>query len=238
MEFVLKLLGTLVNCGTVLLGSSFGLLFKKGIPKKQEEAIMKAVGLSVLLIGILGIRDCENVIVMIVSMVLGTVIGSLINIDKGVHKLGELADKKFIKDKSEGATSFSEGIVTATLVFCVGAMSVVGSLKGGLSGDHSIIYSKAVLDLITSTILASAFGVGVMFSIIPLFIYQGGIALSALLLEPLLTDVIINEMSAIGSLLILALALNLLKITEIKIMNMLPAIFMPIIIYPIINIFI
>ncbi len=231
----MKLLGTLVNCGTVLLGSIFGLLLKRGIPKKIENLVMQAVGLSVLLIGILDLGDSENTIVLIVSMVLGTVIGSLLDIDKGVHFLGDLAERKFAKNKKEGAPSFSEGIVTSTLVFCVGAMTVVGSLQSGLSLDHSTIYSKAVLDLITSTILASSLGIGVLFSIIPLFIYQGGISLLAGLLEPVLTEVIINEMSAIGSLLIVALALNLLKITEIKLMNMLPAIFLPIAIYPIIE---
>ena len=234
----MKLMGTFVNCGTVLIGSAVGLLLKKGIPKRIEELVMSAVGLSVLFIGISGLDDSKNTIVLILSMVLGTVIGSLLNIDKGVKKLGDLAEKKLQKNRSEGQPSFSEGLVTSTLVFCVGAMTVVGSLQSGLTLDHSTIYSKAVLDLITSAILASSLGIGVMASIVPLFVYQGGIALLASVLEPILTETMIGEMSAVGSLLIVALALNLLKITNIKLMNMIPAIFMPMAIYPIMDLII
>lgn len=238
MDIIMKLMGTFVNCGTVLIGSAVGLLLKKGIPKRIEELVMSAVGLSVLFIGISGLDDSKNTIVLILSMVLGTVIGSLLNIDKGVKKLGDLAEKKLQKNRSEGQPSFSEGLVTSTLVFCVGAMTVVGSLQSGLTLDHSTIYSKAVLDLITSAILASSLGIGVMASIVPLFVYQGGIALLASVLEPILTETMIGEMSAVGSLLIVALALNLLKITNIKLMNMIPAIFMPMAIYPIMDLII
>ena len=139
--------------------------------------------------------------------------------------------KKLASKSKKSASGFSEGFVSATLIFCVGAMSVVGSLSSGLKYEHTTLYSKAVLDGIVSIILASTYGIGVMFSIIPILIYQGGIALLASVLSPVLTTVIINEMSAAGSLLILALSLNMLKITDIKIMNMLPAIFLPILIY-------
>lgn len=227
---LLKLLGTLVNCLTVILGTSIGLIFKRGIPKKIEKMIMSAVGLSVLFIGISGLKDCQHTIVLIISMVLGTIIGSIIDLDKRIRSIGDKIEEKFNKKDGE-KSKFSEGFVTSTLIFCIGAMAVVGSLNSGLKLDHSTLYSKSLLDGITSMILASSLGFGVMFSIVPLLLYQGGIALVAGLLAPVLTEVIICEMSAVGSLLILALSLNMLKITDIKIMNMLPAIFIPILIY-------
>lgn len=223
---LLKLLGTIVNCGTVVLGCSVGLILKKGIPQKLEKIIMQAIALSVLAIGVMGIFDSQNTLVLIISMVLGTVIGSLIDIDKWINKLAEKLGNKFSKKDN-----ISEGFVSSTLLFCVGAMSVVGSLKSGLKLDHSTLYSKSLLDLVSSMILASSYGFGVYFSIFSLILYQGGITLIASVLEPLLTQTIISEMSAVGSLLILALSLNMLKITDIKIMNMLPAVFIPILIY-------
>ena len=223
---LLKLLGTIVNCGTVVLGCSVGLILKKGIPQKLEKIIMQAIALSVLAIGVMGIFDSQNTLVLIISMVLGTVIGSLIDIDKWINKLAENLGNKFSKKDN-----ISEGFVSSTLLFCVGAMSVVGSLKSGLKLDHSTLYSKSLLDLVSSMILASSYGFGVYFSIFSLILYQGGITLIASVLEPLLTQTIISEMSAVGSLLILALSLNMLKITDIKIMNMLPAVFIPILIY-------
>lgn len=227
----MKLMGSLVNCGTVIIGTLCGLLFKKGIPEKIEKMIMQAIGLCVLCIGISGLSDCENTIVLIVSMVIGTAIGTAVDLDRRMNAIGAVAEKKFASKSKKSSSGFSEGFVSATLIFCVGAMSVVGSLSSGLKYEHTTLYSKAVLDGIVSIILASTYGIGVMFSIIPILIYQGGIALLASLLSPVLTTVIINEMSAAGSLLILALSLNMLKITDIKIMNMLPAIFLPILIY-------
>ena len=161
----LKLLGTIVNCGTVVLGCSVGLILKKGIPQKLEKIIMQAIALSVLAIGVMGIFDSQNTLVLIISMVLGTVIGTLIDIDKWINKLAEKLGNKFSKKDN-----ISEGFVSSTLLFCVGAMSVVGSLKSGLKLDHSSLYSKSMLDLVSSMILASSYGFGVYFSIFSLIL--------------------------------------------------------------------
>lgn len=231
MAIILKLLGSLVNCLTVLVGSTIGLGIKKGIPEKYENAVMNAIALSIMFIGISGIRDGQNTIVIIISMVVGTLLGTVCNLDGLVKRFADYVEAK-IKAKSKNKTTpIAEGMVTSTLLFCVGAMTVVGSLNSGLKLDHSTLYSKAVLDGIASMVLASSLGFGVLFSVVPLLIYQGGITLLASIVAPLLSQVVISEMSAIGSLLIIALSLNMLKLTNLKVMNMLPAIFLPIAIY-------
>lgn len=228
MQVLYSLLGAVVNVGTVILGASIGLLVKKGIPERLQNVIMQAVALAVLFIGIKGFSDSNNTMVLILSMVIGTVVGTLINLDGMINKVALKIEDKFSKKGG-----FASGFVTSTLLFCTGGMTVVGALNSGLSGDHTVQFSKAVLDLITSTILASSMGYGVLFAFVPLFIYQGGITLLAGVLSPLLSTVIIGEMSAVGSVLIVALSLNMLKLTDIKIMNMIPAIFLPILLYQI-----
>ncbi len=228
MQILFSLVGSLVNVGTVIMGATMGLLLKKGIPERLQKVIMQAVALSVLFIGIKGFSDSNNTMVLILSMVIGTVVGTLINLDGLINRLALKIENKF--SKKEG---FASGFVSSTLLFCTGGMTVVGALNSGLSCDHTVQFSKAVLDLITSTILASSMGYGVLFSFVPLFIYQGGITLLAGVLSPLLSEIIIGEMSAVGSVLIVALSLNMLKLTDIKIMNMIPAIFLPILLYQI-----
>lgn len=228
MQVLYSLLGAVVNVGTVILGASIGLLVKKGIPERLQNVIMQAVALAVLFIGIKGFSDSNNTMVLILSMVIGTVVGTLINLDGMINKVALKIEDKFSKK-----SGFASGFVSSTLLFCTGGMTVVGALNSGLSGDHTVQFSKAVLDLITSTILASSMGYGVLFAFVPLFIYQGGITLLAGVLSPLLSTVIIGEMSAVGSVLIVALSLNMLKLTDIKIMNMIPAIFLPILLYQI-----
>ena len=228
MQVLYSLLGAVVNVGTVILGASIGLLVKKGIPERLQNVIMQAVALAVLFIGIKGFSDSNNTMVLILSMVIGTVVGTLINLDGMINKVALKIEDKFSKKGG-----FASGFVSSTLLFCTGGMTVVGALNSGLSGDHTVQFSKAVLDLITSTILASSMGYGVLFAFVPLFIYQGGITLLAGVLSPLLSTVIIGEMSAVGSVLIVALSLNMLKLTDIKIMNMIPAIFLPILLYQI-----
>lgn len=228
MQVLYSLLGAVVNVGTVILGASIGLLVKKGIPERLQNVIMQAVALAVLFIGIKGFSDSNNTMVLILSMVIGTVVGTLINLDGMINKVALKIEDKFSKK-----SGFASGFVSSTLLFCTGGMTVFGALNSGLSGDHTVQFSKAVLDLITSTILASSMGYGVLFAFVPLFIYQGGITLLAGVLSPLLSTVIIGEMSAVGSVLIVALSLNMLKLTDIKIMNMIPAIFLPILLYQI-----
>ena len=224
------MLGTIVNAITVIIGSLVGVLIKKGIPQKISDLVMKGVGLCVLYIGISGALEGNNTLVLVISMALGAVIGGLIDLDKWLNKLGDFLSSKF-KSKNQNI-SIGEGFVTASLLFCVGAMAIVGPLQSGLSGDNSTLYTKAILDGISSIIFASQFGIGVILSAVMVFIYQGAIALLATWIAPFLNDLAIAEMTCVGSVIIIALALNILGITKIKVMNLVPAIFLsPVILY-------
>ena len=232
----LPLWGTIVNALGIILGTVVGIIFKSlsrgkkegelegGISKELSDVIMKGVSLCVLLIGITGAIKTENIMVVIISIVLGGIIGTLARLDKGITWLGE-----FIEKKTGGKLgSITQGFVSASLLFCVGAMAIVGSLSSGISLDHSTLYAKSLLDSIYSVIFASTLGWGVAFSSLLLFVYQGSITVAASWLAPVLSASSINEMSAVGSWLIIALALNLLGLTKIKVMNYVPAIFLPI----------
>jgi uncharacterized membrane protein YqgA involved in biofilm formation len=207
------------------VGTLLGLVFKKGIPEKISDTITKGVGLCVLLIGLSGVLVGENMLITVISIVIGAAIGELIDIDRLLNRLGKWIEKKLSKGKE---SNVAQGFVSATLLFCVGAMMVVGSLNCGLGIENDTLYTKSLLDGISSVIFASTFGYGVIFSAIPVLVIQGGIALSAHYLAPLLTDTIINEMTCVGSLLIIALSFNLLGICKLKVANYLPAIFIPI----------
>ena len=216
--------GVLVNVVTAVLGGLLGTLFKKGIPEKITKAVMTAVGLCVLYIGIDGALKGENTLVLIISMLVGTVIGSLIDIDDKINRLGFFAEKKF--NKGEKKVSIAEGFVTATLLFCVGSMTVVGSLNAGLRGDNQMLYTKAVLDLISGTVIATSCGIGVVFSGFSVLVIQGGIVLLAQQLNGILTTQAIDEMTCVGSVIIIALGLNLIGISKFKVANFMPAIFL------------
>ncbi len=216
------MIGVLVNVATVLLGSAVGLLFRKGIPEKISKAVMLAIGLCTLYIGIDGALEGSNTIVLIVSMVLGTVLGSLIDLDNKINRVGKFIEEKM---KREGEpSSIAEGFITGSLLFCVGAMTIVGSLNSGLSGDHKVIYTKSILDLISSCMLASTLGVGVMFSAAFVLVCQGALVLLAGLLRNVLTDpALVAELTCAGSVMIIGLGLNILGITKLKVANFLPA---------------
>ena len=219
------LTGSLVNALGILGGCVVGLLLGKLIPEHLADAVTKAVALCVLYIGVSGMLADENTLVMILSMVIGTVLGELLRLDDGLHALGDAIERRFAKGGRSGR--LSEGFVTASLLFCVGAMAIVGALESGLSGNHTTLYAKTVLDTVSSAVYASTLGVGVALSALPVLLYQGGITLCASLLAPLLTDPVIAEMKAVGSLLIVALSLNMLGLTKIKVMNSVPAVFLP-----------
>lgn len=222
------MLGTLVNSIAVIIGGSLGLIFRSKFPEKLGDSLMKALGLCVLLIGISGILKGQNQLITIVSMAIGTIIGESIDLDKKINKLGDYIQSKFKKTNKK--TSISEGFVNASLLFCVGAMSIVGSLESGLTGNHQMIFTKSLLDFVSSIIFASTFGIGVLLSSVFIFVYQGSIVLLSQYIAPYLTDSIIAEMTCVGSLIIIGLALNMLGITKLKVMNYVPAIFLPIII--------
>ena len=242
-------LGTIVNCLTIVGGSILGMLLSKLFSKNYRlatipDASMKAISVFVMFIGIKGAFDSEKSLVIILSLVVGTVIGTAIGIDELLERFGAFMERKFVKPKpralrneiseelSEGSNqkSISKGFVTTTVTCCVGALAIIGSLNSGLSGgaDQELLYTKAVLDLITAIVFASAFGgIGSMLAAIPLFIYQGAIELCAGALSHVLVGSI-SEISATGSLIVIALGLNMMGATKIKIANMLPAIFLPI----------
>lgn len=214
------MLGVLVNTGTVLLGSLIGLLFRKGIPEKIEKAVMTAIALCTLYIGIDGALAGENVLVLIFSMVLGTALGTLLDLDGGIARLGAFVECRFHKEEG---VSVAEGFITASLLFCVGAMTIVGSLNAGLRGDNSMLFTKSLLDLCSSMMLAASLGVGVLCSAAFVFLFQGALVLLSQVLAPLLSEAAIAEITCAGSLMIVALGLNLLGLSKIKVSNLLPA---------------
>lgn len=222
------LLGTIVNTVAVLIGGSIGLLLKKGFPERIADTLMKGVGLCVLYIGIDGCLSGNHPLTTIISAAVGALLGEILDLDGKVSRLGNWLEQKVNKGTQQEGNNLAKGFVSASLLFCVGAMTIVGSLNSGLLGDHHMLYTKSLLDFISSIIFAASFGVGVLFSAIFVFVYQGAIALLAGVIAPLLTDVVIAEMTCIGSVLIMGIGLNMLGITKLKMMNYVPAIFLPI----------
>ncbi len=227
------MLGAIVNTLTVLVGGLLGLLLKKGISERFSEIIMKGIALCVLFIGISGSLTGSNVIISIVCIVIGGIIGEALKLESGITKIGDKLQEKL--PKGDGQTSISKGFVTASLVFCVGAMTIVGALQSGIEGDHSTQFTKAILDGIGAIVFASSMGAGVLLSAGSVLIIQGSITLMAQWIAPLLTDVIISQMTNIGSILIMGLSLNMLGLTKLKVMNYVPAILLPIGIIPLID---
>lgn len=221
------MLGVIVNTLTVVIGSIFGMLLKKGIPERITNELIKGIGLCTMCIGWVGTLKGENTLIMILSMAIGIIIGELLDLDKHLNQFAGLIEKKWKKGNEK--VSVAEGLVTASLLFCVGAMTIVGSLQAGLQGDCQMLYTKSLLDLVSSFVLASTLGIGVLFAGAFVFVFQGAIVMMAGLLAPILSDVAIAEMTCVGSLLIFALGLNLMGITKLKVMNYLPAIFIPIV---------
>ena len=222
------MVGVLVNVALVILGSLLGLLFGRLLPEKLSKAAMTGIGLCTLFIGIQGSLKAESPLVLIAAMVLGVVLGTLLDIDGFVIRLG---DKAQALTKGRGG-SVSEGFVTASLLFCVGAMAVVGSLEAGLAGNNATLYTKSALDFVAALFLAASLGIGVALSALSVLVYQGAIALLAGLLAPVMTPGAVTALSSTGSLVIVALGLNLLGITKIKVADFLPAL----IIAPVISI--
>lgn len=224
------MLGVLVNTLTVIAGSIIGLLLKKGIPEKIADTLMKGIGLCTVCIAISGVIKGQNALIMILSVTIGGFVGSLINIDGGLNKFSSFLENQVNKRKKDGQSiNTAQGFISGSLMFCIGAMTIVGSLNAGLTGDNEMLYTKSVLDLISSCILSATLGPGVMLSALFVLVFQGGIALLSGFAAPYLSDAVIAEMTCTGSVLILGLGLNILNITKIKIANYLPAIFIPII---------
>ena len=229
-------LGTIVNCITVIAGTTVGIFLKSGLPERFERIIMQGLGLCTCFIGIGGavsglltVQDgtisTQHTMLLVLSMVLGALLGEACNIEKRLDSFGSWCQTRFTKGND---SKFVEGFVASSLLFCVGAMSIVGALENGLTGNFDTLKAKSVLDGISSIIFASSLGVGVALSAVPVLLYQGLISLAAGVLSPLLGDVVIAEMTCVGSLLIVAMGLNMLGVTKIKVMNLVPGIFLPI----------
>jgi uncharacterized protein len=222
------MLGPIVNSVAVVIFSLIGTFLVKGIPERIEEIIKKAIGLSIIFLGIKGAFENEKLLLLIMSMVFGGIIGELIDIDKWMNKFGKWAESKLIKNNSEGSKrDFAKGFVSATILFCTGSMAILGSMQSGLAGNHQILFTKTVMDGSMSLVFGATFGIGVAFSAIPLLLYQGGIALASSFIRDFLDPAVIREMSAVGSLVITAIGFNFLSVKEIKVANLIPAMFIP-----------
>ncbi len=217
------MLGPIVNAATIVICTLIGRFLVRGLPERFENIIKKALGLSIIYIGIAGALENQRVMLLIMSLVIGSILGELINIDKGMNALGKWAEAKL----GFGEGNFAKGFVSASILFCTGSMAIVGAMESGLQGNHEMLFAKSILDGVISIVFTSTMGIGVAFSAIPVFLYEGGIALGAGFVKDMLTPEIIREMSAVGSLLIAALGFNFLEVKEIKVANMIPAIFIP-----------
>lgn len=227
--------GVIVNSLAIICGGVLGLIINKGIPKRLDKSIMDGLALVVTYMGISGSLKGDNPLYVIISITVGIIIGELIDIDNLLNKLGSYLGEKLSKkntstsDEVSRENNISKGFVSSSLLFCVGAMAVVGSIQSGLSNDHSVLLAKSVLDGISSIFFAASMGVGVLLSSIAIFLYEGIITLGASGLSNILSTNVITYMTCVGSLLIMAMGLNMLKVCDIKVANMLPAMFIPII---------
>ena len=222
------MLGTIVNALAIIAGSLLGLLFSKGIADNYKEIILSGVGLSVMLIGIKSALVSNDLMVVIFSVIIGALLGEGLKIEKKLEMLGTFLERK-VSAKSDDSKSFARGFVTASLVFCVGSMAIIGSLESGLTGNHQTLFAKSVLDGVTSVIFASTMGLGVMFSAVAVLFYQGLITLTAVFMKNFLVPQTIEQMTSVGGLLIMAIGFNMLKITTIRVGNLIPAIFLPLV---------
>ena len=228
------MIGVLVNVIAIVIGGSIGLVFKKGLNEKLLKLILQGIGLSVIIIGISGALMSNNLLLLVISLVLGGIIGGLLKIEHNLDKLGQSIEDKFSR-KGEGG--FAEGFVMASLVYCVGAMAIVGSIEAGVSGSNQTLYIKSILDGITAIVFTATLGYGVLFSGVSVLIYQGSIVLLGVQLESFLTDEMINEISAVGGVLIMGIGITMLEIKKIHVGDLLPAVLIPVIWFIILSIF-
>lgn len=217
------MLGTVINTLAIIGGALLGLFFRRGFPDKIKFTIIQGIGLAVVLIGGKMAAETQNPLIIISSLVVGGILGELVDIEARLNNLGRWMEVKF--SNGSGGGEFTKAFVSCSLIYCVGAMAIMGSLESGLRGNHQILYAKSMLDGISSIVFASSMGIGVAVSAIPVFLYQGAITLSAGFLQGILSSQVVAEMSATGGLLIIGIGLNILQIKEIKVGNLLPAIF-------------
>ncbi|MEJ6951953.1 DUF554 domain-containing protein [Natronospora cellulosivora (SeqCode)] len=219
------MIGSIANFFAIVVGSFTGMLFKDHFPEEMQKIVMQGLGLAVILIGLQMALETQNVLIVIFSLVIGGIIGEIINIEGKLENLAIYIESKFNKKND----LFVKGFVQSSLVFCVGAMAIMGAIQDGLTNDPSILFNKSILDGFASVAFAASFGIGVMFSAVPVLIYQGSITLFASYIERFLSEAMIIEMTATGGLLILAIGLNIMGISKTKVGNLLPSILIAII---------
>lgn len=216
--------GTLLNIATVLIGGVIGSLFGARIPEQLKSTVISGMGLFTAAMGLQMFLNTENPLIVLGALLLGTLLGEWWRIEEGLHRLGEFLERKFSREEEDGSNKFVRGFLTASLLFCVGPMTILGSIQDGLTGDYNLLAVKSVLDGFASMAFASTLGVGVLFSTIIILIYQGGISLLAAQLDALVTPSMMNELTATGGVILLGLAISsLLEIKKIRVGNMLPA---------------
>ena len=218
------MIGTLLNIATVIIGGTIGLLFGARIPDKLKETVIAGMGLFTGAMGLQMFLDTENPLIVLGALLIGTLLGEWWRIEDGLHRIGEFLERRFSREEDDGSNKFVRGFLTASLLFCVGPMAILGSIQDGLTGDYNLLAVKSVLDGFASIAFASTLGVGVMFSTIIILIYQGGVSLLAGQLDTIVTPSMMNELTATGGVILLGLAIsNLLEIKKIRVANMLPA---------------
>lgn len=218
-------MGVIINSLVIAVCSLIGMRLQAGIPPRIHKRLMQGIALCVLAIGIEGSLSGENTIIMILSMVVGTIIGEAVDIDTKISQAINWVEKKVNRQDKE--SQLGQGFISAIMIFCIGSMSILGSLESGLTGDNTTLYTKSILDGITAILLSSSLGAGVLLSAIPVLLLQGSLVILAGLLAPFLSVAVVNEIIAVGSILLIGLGFNILKITELKILNFTPAIFLP-----------
>lgn len=223
----MKYIGVIVNAVAIIVFGIIGTLLGSKLDKKYSKIALEATSLSAMIIGISGALKSQNLIVLLLSMVIGGVIGEALQIDARLSSLGDLVGEKFFK-KNGNKGDIVKAFVSSSLLFAVGAMAITGSLESGLNGNHEILYAKSVMDAISAIILASTMGIGVTFSSLTVLIYEGIIVFGAGLLSGVLSPEIMQEMTAVGSVMIMVIGMNILKITDVKVANLVPAVFFPI----------
>lgn len=221
------MLGTWVNFFAILIGGAIGLLIKSGVPEKLNKSIMNALALGVMYVGITSLSTESNPLLIIVALAIGTLMGEWVDIDDRINKFAIRLEKRLNKGGKQH--NIAQGFLAATLLFCVGAMSILGAIEGSLQGTHSILMTKSVLDGVTSVIFAATLGIGVLVSAFAVLAYQGGLVLLAGILSPIFTDAALLDIGVLGGIMIVGLGMNVLGVTKIKVANMLPALVVPII---------
>jgi len=230
------MLGVIVNAIAIMVGAFAGLFVKNGLSVRFKTMISNSVGLACSFVGLSGAMGGltggkAHPVLFIISMVIGGLLGEWIDIDARLNGFGMFVEKKV------GASGFSKGFVSASLLFCVGSMAIIGSIEAGVVGNYNTLFAKSVLDGITSIVLAASYGFGVIFSGISVFLYQGAITLMAGVVQGFLTDDMIREISIVGGILITAIGIDLLGIKKFKVANFLPAVFVPVVFYSLMSLF-